>query len=191
MEYSNVQEHFVLLMNRLQLQPLIDDLFSKGFLQPYDYTTLCDKEGTHQNLEFLLNIEIYDVLELFSDWLSTADVALYSSLIEQRIRVVSFTPKTLLSSQAMQRNRCILLKYVNAHVIAPYLYQEGILSRDDLQNIMRLPTRYERLNVLMPVLTRNTCNPDHYKIVQRVIKKCQPNLFHRMMETLEKNPSLC
>ena len=178
-------------MNRLQLQPLIDDLFSKGVLHPYDHTTLCNKKGVHQNLEFLLNIEIYDVMELFSDWLSTADVAIYSTVTEQRIRVVGFTPKTLLSSRAMQRNRCILLTYVNAHVIAPYLYQEGILSCDDLQNVMRLPTRYERLNILLPVLTRNTCNPDHYKIVQRVIKKCQPSLFHRMMKTLEENSSLC
>ena len=178
-------------MNRLQLQPLIDDLFSKGFLQPYDYTTLCNKEGAHQNLEFLLNIEIYDVLELFSDWLSTADIALYSTLMEQRIRVVECTQKELLSSRVMQRNYSVLRTHVNAHVIAPYLYQEGILSSDDLQNVMRLPTRCERLNILLPVLTRNTCNPDHYKIIERVIKKCQPTLFQRMMKTLVEKPSLC
>ena len=178
-------------MNRLQLQPLIDDLFSKGVLHTYDYTVLCDKKGAHQNLEFLLNIEIYDVLELFSDWLSTADIALYSTLMEQRIRVVECTQKELLSSRVMQRNYSVLRTHVNAHVIAPYLYQEGILSSDDLQNVMRLPTRCERLNILLPVLTRNTCNPDHYKIIERVIKKCQPTLFQRMMKTLVEKPSLC
>ena len=188
MEYSNVQEHFALLLNRLKLQPFIDNLFSTGVLHSYDYATLCDKKRMHQNLEFLLNIEIYDAMELFSDWLSTADVALYSTVIEKKVRDVRFTQKTLFSSRIMLRNYSILRTYVNAQVVAPYLYQERILSSDDLQSVMTLPTRCERLNILLPILSRNTGNPDHYTIVQRVIRKFQPSLFNRITKTLVENP---
>ena len=81
MDYHDIKKRFVSLTTELHLHPLIEELYSKNLLHVYDYESLRSKQMIAQNTEFILNIQVYNVLIQFSEWLKTTNIDLFETVI--------------------------------------------------------------------------------------------------------------
>ena len=153
MEYYQIKNHFVKLTTTLELQSLINMLYSQHVLSCYDYENLTGKSRTDKNIAFLLNIEMYGALTYFSQWLKTMHPDLFDLACKGDI------PKTQaktsrLSKDILRKNISVLRKCLNVRLIAPYLYQESMMTSDTLESIVLQPLRCEQFHIMQGLIDK-------------------------------------
>lgn len=182
MDFQRIRKRFVVLTRKLHLRPLIEELFAKNLLHVEDFESLCSKPRIAQNQEFLLNIQVYNVLTQFSEWLKKTDSALFETLINDGdVLSIQYPNTPRLSREHMVKSRVALCEQLNTQVIAPCLFEGGIISQDVLESVYAEPTRAGRLRCLQDTLYRTTINPAHYAVIESALHTHQPSLLDQVM----------
>ena len=151
-----IRKNFVKLSENLNIVDLLKKLHEAGLLCYVDYDSLSSKSRVEQNIEFLLNMDMYGegVGKFFLAWLESTHKAFFDNLNKASVASASgLSPEQFeiveKDQNLIRKQFVLLLKRINANAIAPFLFQDGFFSRDDLEKIFVLKTRRERANAFL------------------------------------------
>lgn len=183
MEYFQIRQNFVELTMSLNLQMLIDELYSQEVLTIYDHDELSNQDRIAQNTLFLLNLQMYDVLNAFAKWLNETNEALYNKICSCKAKNVNITniQTSVLTKSILERKQGVLRDHLNVRVLAPYLFQEGILCESVFEKVWIEKSRLARFGSLQTVWPMLVRRPHFPYVFETFLNQYQPSLVKKLL----------
>ena len=147
-----IQKNFIPLSSQLDLYCFLRELYEQNLICVFDFDMLLSKARVERNVLFFMNIDIYSKAahQYFLSWLKNNHELLYNQLMNTKINPnheVATTEQVETSREEQNQIRkqfVLLLRRINPNAIAPQMFQDGFLTRDQLEVIFSYPTRKQR-----------------------------------------------
>ena len=157
---DQIRKNIINIASKIELKEFLSRMYEQNLICFYDYDHLLFKCESDRNFTFLLNIDMYGtkVCSEFIDFLHKTEKDLFNQLMkpsEKTVKpIVDDDLRTLFETakkdqNLIRREYVLLQKRINPNAIAPQLFQDGYLTRDDLESIFVEKTRIKRAGALM------------------------------------------